>query len=114
MSFQKPKGFTIDLLEYLNNQAQYLHSLQALQSSNPTTLLTTEAQGRLASVQMSLKALFNVIKNNPGMISSSLICYFCGMFYFDYVLYKVSGLNMMKHSNYIMVIEVVTSFIDNY
>ncbi|XP_056011194.1 dnaJ homolog subfamily C member 13-like isoform X2 [Ostrea edulis] len=60
---ENPKGFTIDLLDYMGSQAQYLHSLMMLNQSN-----AKQAQGsRLKNVEMALEGLRNVIKNNPGV-----------------------------------------------
>ncbi|WAR09956.1 DJC13-like protein [Mya arenaria] len=64
-----PKGFTIDLLDFLGSQAQYLHSLLMLQKSNKNS---PDGQGssqlsRLGQVEMALEALRNVIKNNQGV-----------------------------------------------
>ena len=70
---QNPKGFTLDLLEFLNSHAQYLHSLIQLQAANPQSALTAEAQLKIKNVQMALTALYNVIKNNPGKMNYSLV-----------------------------------------
>ena len=64
--FQNPKGFTIDLLDFLGSQAQYLHSLLMLQQSGKNSPGSTQTS-RLNHVEMSLEALRNVIRNNPGM-----------------------------------------------
>ncbi|XP_052814797.1 dnaJ homolog subfamily C member 13-like isoform X2 [Mya arenaria] len=66
---ENPKGFTIDLLDFLGSQAQYLHSLLMLQKSNKNS---PDGQGssqlsRLGQVEMALEALRNVIKNNQGV-----------------------------------------------
>ncbi|KAI0215551.1 DnaJ-like subfamily C member 13 [Lamellibrachia satsuma] len=61
---ENAKGFTIDLLEYLGSQAQYFHSLMALQKRDVEA--TANAQ-RLRNVEMGLEALRNVIRNNPGV-----------------------------------------------
>ncbi|XP_053386463.1 dnaJ homolog subfamily C member 13-like isoform X2 [Mercenaria mercenaria] len=66
---ENAKGFTIDLLDFLGSQAQYLHSLLMLKQSNQKS---SEGQGssqlsRLSQVEMALEALRNVIKNNPGV-----------------------------------------------
>ena len=63
LSIQNPKGFTIDLLEFLGSQAQYLHSLMALTASN---IDTSKSSDRLGAVEQALEALRNVIKSNPG------------------------------------------------
>ncbi|XP_067952104.1 dnaJ homolog subfamily C member 13-like [Watersipora subatra] len=68
---ENPKGFTIDLLEFLSSNAQYLHSVLQLQAANPKTQLTPEALLKITHVQMALTALYNVIKNNPGGESGS-------------------------------------------
>ncbi|XP_023933252.1 dnaJ homolog subfamily C member 13-like [Lingula anatina] len=61
---EKPKTFTIDLLDFLGSQAQYLHSLMSLQQAE----ICANKQGeRLKQVEQALEALRNVIKNNPGV-----------------------------------------------
>ncbi|XP_046378006.2 dnaJ homolog subfamily C member 13-like [Haliotis rufescens] len=60
------KGFTIDLLDYLGSQAQYLHSLMMLQQQKKASTHSDQG-GRLGKVEMALEALRNVIKNNPGV-----------------------------------------------
>ena len=65
ITIQNPKGFTIDLLEFLGSQAQYLHSLMALTASN--NLDASKSSDRLGAVEQALEALRNVIKSNPGM-----------------------------------------------
>ena len=59
---QNAKGFTIDLLDYLGSQAQYLHSLMSLRQQQ----MTPANLERLVNVEMALEALRNVIKNHPG------------------------------------------------
>lgn len=66
---ENAKGFTIDLLDFLGSQAQYLHSLLVLQQSGKNS---PQGQGstqrsRLCHVEMALEALRNVIRNNPGV-----------------------------------------------
>ncbi|ESP01912.1 hypothetical protein LOTGIDRAFT_172288, partial [Lottia gigantea] len=62
---ENSKGFTIDLLDFLGSQAQYLHSLLMLQQQKTTS---TQSKGdRLGQVEMALEALRNVIRNNPGV-----------------------------------------------
>ncbi|KAK2171869.1 hypothetical protein NP493_1017g02008, partial [Ridgeia piscesae] len=63
-TLENPKGFTIDLLEYLGSQAQYFHSLMALQKRD---VEATANAHRLRNVEMGLEALRNVIRNNPVM-----------------------------------------------
>ncbi|XP_042237903.1 dnaJ homolog subfamily C member 13-like isoform X4 [Homarus americanus] len=57
---QKAKELTLELLQYIGGETQYVHSLLSLSAapvSNP----------RLARVGEALRALVNVIKNNPGV-----------------------------------------------
>ncbi|CAG2229949.1 DNAJC13 [Mytilus edulis] len=61
-----PKGFTIDLLDYMGSQAQYLHSLMMLQQQSQNSSQTKQGD-RLQHVEMALEGLRNVIKNNPGV-----------------------------------------------
>lgn len=62
-SFQNPKGFTIDLLDFMGSQAQYLHSLMML---NQNSGQQAGQSARLKQVEMALEGLRNVIRNNPG------------------------------------------------
>ncbi|XP_015609793.1 dnaJ homolog subfamily C member 13 isoform X2 [Cephus cinctus] len=57
---ENPKGFTIDLLDFLSKSSDYLASLGSV-------ALSKKDQERLRHVVMSLEALKNVIKNNPGV-----------------------------------------------
>ncbi|XP_033727987.1 dnaJ homolog subfamily C member 13-like [Pecten maximus] len=61
-----PKGFTIDLLDFLGSQAQYLHSLMMLQQQSQNSSQNKQ-NDRLLHVEMALEGLRNVIKNNPGV-----------------------------------------------
>lgn len=63
---ENPKGFTLDLLDYLGAQAQYLYSLMALTTSNSTLNQKASLQ-RLKNVETALEALRNVIRNNSGV-----------------------------------------------
>ncbi|XP_031784415.1 dnaJ homolog subfamily C member 13 isoform X2 [Nasonia vitripennis] len=58
---ENPKGFTIDLLDFLKRSADYVASLH----SNIT--LTKKDHENLKCIVMSLEALTNIIKNNPGV-----------------------------------------------
>lgn len=62
-SSQNPKGFTIDLLDFMGSQAQYLHSLMML---NQNSGQQAGQSARLKQVEMALEGLRNVIRNNPG------------------------------------------------
>ena len=56
---QKAKDLTLELLQYIGGETQYLHSLLSLSSASLS-------HPRLARVGDALRALVNVIKNNPG------------------------------------------------
>ena len=60
---ENAKGFTIDLLDYLGSQAQYLQSALNL-VSNSTGSVDLQ---RLNNIKMCLLALNNVIKHNSGV-----------------------------------------------
>ncbi|GAB1606314.1 dnaJ homolog subfamily C member 13-like isoform X2 [Argonauta hians] len=64
---ENPKGFTIDLLDFLGSEAQYLYSLMALQQQNRSFGSGQGSSDRLRNVEMALEALRNVIRNNPGV-----------------------------------------------
>ncbi|KAF7993906.1 hypothetical protein HCN44_011175 [Aphidius gifuensis] len=57
---ENPKGFTIDLLDYLSKSTEYLSSLSSM-------TLSKKDQEKLRNIVMSLEALKNVIVNNPGI-----------------------------------------------
>ena len=61
--FKNAKGFTIDLLDYLGSQAQYLHSLLAMQHKDMKANISLD---RIKNIEMALEALRNVLRNNPG------------------------------------------------
>ncbi|XP_046608377.1 dnaJ homolog subfamily C member 13 isoform X1 [Neodiprion virginianus] len=57
---ENPKGFTIDLLDFLSKSAAYLASVGSV-------ALLKKDQEKLRHIVISLDALKNVIKNNPGV-----------------------------------------------
>ncbi|XP_012268108.2 dnaJ homolog subfamily C member 13 isoform X2 [Athalia rosae] len=57
---ENPKGFTIDLLDFLSTSAAHLCSMGSV-------ALSKKDQESLRHIVMSLEALKNVIKNNPGV-----------------------------------------------
>lgn len=57
---ESPKGFTIDLLDFLSKSSNYLASLD-------NVVLSKKDQGKLRHIVMALEALKNIIKNNPGV-----------------------------------------------
>ncbi|XP_054717127.1 dnaJ homolog subfamily C member 13-like [Uloborus diversus] len=61
---ENPKHFTLEILDFLCSQAQYLYSLMSLVASG---VKTETNQTRLNNVEMALEALRNVIRNNPGV-----------------------------------------------
>ncbi|CAG5130505.1 unnamed protein product, partial [Candidula unifasciata] len=63
---ENPKGFTIDLLDFLGSQAQYLHSMMMLQQQQSISPSPDHAD-RLGKIEMALEALRNIIKASPGV-----------------------------------------------
>ncbi|BFZ15550.1 hypothetical protein BsWGS_18589 [Bradybaena similaris] len=63
---ENPKGFTIDLLDFLGSQAQYLHSLMMLQQQQDISP-GSDHVARLGKIEMALEALRNIIKASPGV-----------------------------------------------
>ncbi|KAL8571849.1 DnaJ subfamily C member 13 [Nucella lapillus] len=61
---ENAKGFTIDMLDFLGSQAQYLHSMMMLKQQGQPSSDQTQ---RLTKIEMALEGLRNVIKNNPGV-----------------------------------------------
>ncbi|XP_064647249.1 dnaJ homolog subfamily C member 13-like isoform X1 [Lineus longissimus] len=95
---ENPKGFTIDLLDYLGSQAQYLHSLMAL-SAQDCINATQQQEGRLIHVELALEALRNVIKNNPGgttnhSLGVEIQC--IGHFKLLFALLRLTGCNKIQ------------------
>ncbi|XP_032807043.2 dnaJ homolog subfamily C member 13 isoform X1 [Petromyzon marinus] len=69
-TLELPKVFAASLLDSLGSQAQYLHTLMAI---NQDRKVETEQQlERLSRAEMGLEALRNVIKNNPGTESECI------------------------------------------
>ena len=85
MILQEPKRFAIDLLEFLNGQAQYLYSLMSMTAAGVaqqsigvtngggigTRAVNSESSSptpadRLKLSDMALEALANVMKHNKG------------------------------------------------
>jgi hypothetical protein len=67
---QNPKGFAIDLLGFLASQSDYLSSVGSVS-------LSAANKERLLHVVMALEALYNVIKNNPGIGNLSILGVLC-------------------------------------
>ncbi|CAH1789259.1 unnamed protein product [Owenia fusiformis] len=104
---ENSKGFTIDLLDYLGSQAQYLHSLMALSKQNNAA--PQQGQGeRLLRVEMALEALRNVIKNNPGAPQSCGVEIQCiGHFKLLFALLRLNGCQKVQQYS-LEVINLVT------
>ena len=87
LNLQEPKRFAVDLLEFLNGQAQYLYSLMSMtaagsaanskmsfktsnggkmDSENRSDMSSPTPADRLKLSQMALEALANVMKHNKG------------------------------------------------
>ncbi|CAB3992239.1 dnaJ homolog subfamily C member 13-like [Paramuricea clavata] len=64
---ENPKKFASDLLNFIGNQAQYLHSLLQLQAASQDTTESGTQHQRFEHVAMALEALRNVIKASPGV-----------------------------------------------
>jgi DnaJ family protein C protein 13 len=60
------KGFASDLLNFVETNAQYLHSLMQMSSALDTSKQGQHAK-RLQHVEMSLQALYHVIHGNAGV-----------------------------------------------
>lgn len=60
-----PKAFAASLLDYIGSQAQYLHTFMAI--THAAKVESEQHGDRLPRVEMSLEALRNVIKYNPGI-----------------------------------------------
>ena len=58
---EEPKRFAVDLLEFLNGEAQYLYSLMSMAQ------VTMATMDRLKKSEMALEALANVMKHNKGV-----------------------------------------------
>ncbi|KAG0721186.1 DnaJ subfamily C member 13 [Chionoecetes opilio] len=60
LDYVRAKELTLELLQYIGGETQYLHSLLSLSAASVS-------HPRLARVGEALRALVNVIKNNPGV-----------------------------------------------
>lgn len=97
---ENPKGFTIDLLDFLGSQAQYLHSLMSLQQQQ----MTKTNLERLQNVEMALEALRNVIKNHPGVEIQAI-----GHFKLLFALLRIDGCTHMQQ----LALEVISTVTGN-
>lgn len=88
---ENAKGFTIDLLDFLGSQAQYLHSLMMLQQQGKPTASTDQAQ-RLVRIEMALEGLRNAIKGNPGVEIQCI-----GHFKLLFALLRLEECGRMQH-----------------
>ncbi|KAJ8925386.1 hypothetical protein NQ315_009217 [Exocentrus adspersus] len=91
---QTPKNFTIDLLNYLKDQSEYLLNLVNIAYS-------VTIEDRLKNSVMALEALTNVIRNNPGVEMQCI-----GHFKLLFSLLNVSHIPIQKGA--LNVISVVT------
>lgn len=64
---EDPKGYATALLDFIGSNAQYLHSLMALTSSDVDTSKQGQHASRIQHIEMSLESLYNVIRANPGV-----------------------------------------------
>ncbi|XP_056376625.1 dnaJ homolog subfamily C member 13 isoform X2 [Hyla sarda] len=96
-----PKAFAASLLDYIGSQAQYLHTLMAM---TQTGKVESEQHGeRLLKVEMSLEALRNVIKHNPGSETECI-----GHFKLIFSLLRVHGAGKVQQLA-LEVVNIVTS-----
>ncbi|XP_078519994.1 dnaJ homolog subfamily C member 13 isoform X1 [Lissotriton helveticus] len=96
-----PKAFAASLLDYIGSQAQYLHTLMAM---TQTGKVESDQHGdRLRRVEMSLEALRNVIKHNPGSETECL-----GHFKLLFSLLRVHGAGKVQQLA-LEVVNIVTS-----
>ncbi|CAG05511.1 unnamed protein product [Tetraodon nigroviridis] len=97
-----PKAFAASLLDYVGSQAQYLHTLLAM---NQTNKVESQAHAeRLRFAEMALEALCNVIKNNPGSETECI-----GHFKLLFSLLRVHGAGRVQQ----LVLEVVNTVTSN-
>ncbi|XP_078270124.1 dnaJ homolog subfamily C member 13 isoform X5 [Rhinoraja longicauda] len=84
-----PKVFAGSLLDFVGSQAQYLHTLMAITRTGKVE--SDQHEDRLRRAEMSLEALRNVIKNNPG---SEMEC--IGHFKLIFSLLRVHGAGQVQ------------------
>ncbi|XP_068224403.1 dnaJ homolog subfamily C member 13-like [Palaemon carinicauda] len=96
---QNPKDLTQELLQYIGGETQYVHSLLSISSASVS-------HPRLARVGDALRALVNVIKNNPGVEMQCI-----GHFKLLFSLLRLEGCVAVQQS-VLAVIEGVTGNAD--
>ncbi|TRY98042.1 hypothetical protein DNTS_004430 [Danionella cerebrum] len=97
-----PQAFASALLDYVGSLAQYLHTLLAL--THTDKLESQQHTERLRWAEMSLEALRNVIRNNPG---SEMEC--VGHFKLLFSLLRVHGAGRVQQ----LALEVVNTVTSN-
>lgn len=98
---QDAKGFTVELLDHLTSEAQYLHSLLSLRETSGNTIANNV---RVSHAQMALEALANVVKNNPGVEIQCI-----GHFKLVFSLLRLEGCNVIQQ----LVLEVISRVTNN-
>eukprot|EP00795_Rhopilema_esculentum_P013369 gene13369-4225_t len=101
---EEPHKFGEALIDYLGSQAQYLHSLMALTSSEIDTSKTSGHRDRLDKIRMALEALRNVIKNSPGVEVRCI-----GHFKLLFSLLRLTGANKLQQ----LALEVIAGVTGN-
>eukprot|EP00794_Sanderia_malayensis_P017835 gene17835-19618_t len=101
---EEPHKFGEALIDYLGSQAQYLHSLMALTSSEIDTSKTSGHRDRLDKIGMALEALRNVIKSSPGVEVRCL-----GHFKLLFSLLRLTGANKLQQ----LALEVIAGVTGN-
>ncbi|KAL5258298.1 hypothetical protein ACHWQZ_G008960 [Mnemiopsis leidyi] len=85
-SLKEPRKFCVDLLSFLGDQAQYLHSLLAMSNGDTVTEVKPEQQVRMKHSHMSLEALKHCMQHNPGNENTC-----CGYFKLLFALLKMKN-----------------------
>ena len=89
---QDAKGLADSLLDFIGSNAQYLHSLIQMTSSDVDTSKQGQHADRLKHVEMSLDALYNVIHNNAGVEIQCI-----GHFKLLFSLLGIQGASKLQH-----------------
>lgn len=100
----EPQKFGEHLIDYLGSQAQYLHSLMALTSTDIDTSKTSQHNSRLQKIGMALEALRNVIKGNPGVEARCI-----GHFKLLFSLLRLTGAEKLQR----LALEVISTVTGN-
>lgn len=56
--------FAVDLVHYLDSEAQYVHTLMTMSQQDMKNIKVD--QKRVTNVELALEALRNIVRSNPG------------------------------------------------